>query len=104
MIPNDAQSIVPEGICMNCSTALMGTYCHTCGQHRRDSSRLALRQVFARLLEGLLNLDSALLRTFIGLTIRPSSTCRDYVEGRRKRFMNPFGYFVLAGTGNLRTN
>src|SRR5688500_4650143 len=87
--------------CANCSTHLIGNYCHHCGQHRRGSRRLQLREILARTGEHLLDLDSAFLSTFVGLTKRPGEVCCEYIAGRRKRYMNPFGYFVFAGTVSL---
>ncbi|MGC1272154.1 MAG: DUF3667 domain-containing protein [Planctomycetaceae bacterium] len=87
--------------CANCGAGLIGEWCHRCGQRRRDAARLRAREVVARFCEAVLEFDSPFLRTFAGLTTRPGQVCRDYAEGRRKRYMNPFGYFVLAGAASL---
>jgi hypothetical protein len=101
-MPRDVSMDAPFArTCANCGATLLGEWCHRCGQHRRESARLDLREIVARFSESLLNLDSTLLRTFVGLTIQPGQLCREYVEGHRKRYMNPFGYFVLAGAANL---
>jgi hypothetical protein len=82
--------------CLNCGTTLGGQYCGSCGQ--RAASRLIsiwelLRDAFGDLFE----LDSRLWRTLIPLTIRPGKLTRDYLEGRRARFMPPFRmYLVLS--------
>ncbi len=86
----------PLEACLNCGTALSGQYCGNCGQ--RATSRLIsvwelLRDAFGDLLE----LDSRLWRTLIPLIIRPGQLTRDYLEGRRARFMPPFRmYLVLS--------
>lgn len=86
----------PLEACLNCGTALSGQYCGNCGQ--RASSRLIsvwelLRDAFGDLLE----LDSRLWRTLIPLAVRPGQLTRDYLEGRRARFMPPFRmYLVLS--------
>jgi hypothetical protein len=85
-------------LCANCGTPLSGAHCITCGQHRRDSQRLELRLVVRRFLETVYDFDSAFLRTWKGLTRRPGLVCREYIEGRRKTYMNPFGYLLLAST------
>jgi hypothetical protein len=83
-------------VCLNCGTILGGQYCGNCGQ--RAASRLIsvwelLRDAFGDLLE----LDSRLWRTLIPLVIRPGQLTRDYLEGRRARFMPPFRmYLVLS--------
>ena len=86
----------PLEVCLNCGTTLGGQYCGNCGQ--RATSRLIsvwelLRDAFGDLLE----LDSRLWRTLIPLVTRPGQLTRDYLEGRRARFMPPFRmYLVLS--------
>ena len=82
--------------CLNCGTTLSGQYCGKCGQ--RSRSRLIsiwelLRDAFGDLLE----LDSRVWRTLIPLITRPGKLTRDYLEGRRARYMPPFRtYLVLS--------
>jgi len=89
-------TLKPVEICLNCGTTLSGQYCGNCGQRAR--SRLIsiwelLREAFGDLLE----LDSRLWLTLIPLTIRPGKLTRDYLEGRRARYMPPFRtYLVLS--------
>ncbi len=91
-----AGELHPVEVCLNCGTKLGGQYCGNCGQ--RATSRLIsvwelLRDAFGDLLE----LDSRLWRTLIPLIIRPGQLTRDYLEGRRARFMPPFRmYLVLS--------
>lgn len=82
--------------CLNCGTTLTGQYCGNCGQRAR--SRLIsiwelLREAFGDLFE----LDSRLWQTLVPLVIRPGQLTRDYLCGRRARFMPPFRtYLVLS--------
>lgn len=82
--------------CLNCGTELTGQYCGNCGQRAR--SRLIsiwelLRDAFGDLFE----LDSRLWRTLVPLIVSPGRLTRDYLEGRRARFMPPFRtYLVLS--------
>lgn len=83
-------------ICLNCSATLAGQYCANCGQ--RAYSRLIsvwelMRDAFGDLLE----LDSRIWQTLIPLAVRPGQLTRDYLRGRRARFMPPFRtYLVLS--------
>ena len=89
-------SLKPAEVCLNCGSTLSGQYCGDCGQ--RASSRLIsiwqlLREAFGDLLE----IDSRIWRTLIPLALRPGKLTRDYLEGRRARFMPPFRtYLVLS--------
>ncbi len=82
--------------CLNCGSALTGQYCGNCGQRAR--SRLIsiwelLQEAFGELLE----LDSRIWQTLIPLAVRPGQLTRDYLRGRRARFMPPFRtYLVLS--------
>lgn len=86
----------PAETCLNCGTRLSGQYCGNCGQ--RAASRLIsiwelLRDAFGDLFE----LDSRLWHTLIPLMTRPGKLTRDYLLGRRARYMPPFRmYLVLS--------
>jgi hypothetical protein len=75
---------------------LGGQYCGNCGQRSRNrliSIWQLLREAFGDLLE----LDSRLWRTLLPLLIRPGQLTKDYLEGRRARYMPPFRtYLVLS--------
>ncbi len=85
-----------SSVCLNCGTRLRGQYCGSCGQRSRNrliSIWQLLREAFGDLLE----LDSRLWRTLLPLLIRPGRLTRDYLEGRRARYMPPFrSYLVLS--------
>ena len=95
-MPKRAAPLPDHPDCLNCGTELRGQYCGYCGQ--RASGRLIslwelLRDAFGDLLE----LDSRLWRTVIPLLIRPGKLTRDYLEGKRARYMPPFRmYLVLS--------
>ena len=86
----------PGEHCLNCGSPLTGQYCGNCGQRAR--SRLIsiwelLRDAFGDLFE----LDSRLWQTLVPLMISPGQLTKDYLEGRRARFMPPFRtYLVLS--------
>jgi hypothetical protein len=87
---------VEDRHCLNCSARLTGQYCGECGQ--RATSRLIsiwelVRDAFGDMFE----LDSRLWRTIRPLLFRPGLLTKDYLEGRRARYMPPFRmYLVLS--------
>src|SRR5210317_2494796 len=82
--------------CLNCGTELLGQYCGRCGQRAR-SRLISLWELLSDAFGDLLELDSRLWRTLIPLLIRPGQLTRDYLEGRRARYMPPFRmYLVLS--------
>ncbi len=95
-MPRRAVQLPDHPDCLNCGTPLNGQYCGQCGQ--RASSRLiSLWELLSDAFGDLLELDSRLWRTVIPLLARPGKLTRDYLEGRRARYMPPFRmYLVLS--------
>ena len=79
-----------------CGTRLRGQYCGSCGQRSR-SRLISIWQLLKEAFGDLLELDSRLWKTIIPLLVRPGQLTRDYLEGRRARYMPPFRtYLVLS--------
>jgi hypothetical protein len=93
-LPSGGSAPLPG--CLNCGSAMTGQYCGDCGQ--RSQSRLIsiwelLRDAFGDLLE----LDSRLWQTLVPLLLKPGHLTKDYLQGRRARYMPPFRtYLVLS--------
>ncbi len=96
--PDHAHEL-PPGVsptCLNCGTRLRGQYCGSCGQRSR-SRLISIWQLMREAFGDLFELDSRLWKTLIPLLIRPGQLTRDYLEGRRARYMPPFRtYLVLS--------
>lgn len=97
------------GDCLNCGTALLGEYCHRCGQ-RAQSRRLPLLFLLRNLADEVFSLDSRLARTLRLLLVRPGELTRRYLEGRRTAHVPPlrlyavlsFLLFLGAGAAGVR--
>ena len=82
--------------CLNCGAELQGQYCGTCGQRARNRL-ISLWELLQDAFGDLFEIDSRLWRTLVPLLIRPGRLTRDYLEGRRARYMPPFRmYLVLS--------
>ena len=91
----DGEIRTPED-CLNCGATLTGQYCGNCGQRAR-SRLISIWELTQEAFGDLLELDSRLWRTLIPLIVRPGQLTRDYLQGRRARFMPPFRtYLVLS--------
>ena len=99
VLREDASSNVVQGVspdCLNCGNRLRGQYCGNCGQRSR-SRLISLWELVSDAFGDLFELDSRLWQTLIPLLARPGHLTRDYLEGRRARFMPPFRmYLVLS--------
>lgn len=85
----------PDGVCANCETQLQGPVCHVCGQ-LADSYHRPVRGLLGELFEGLFALDGRVVRTIPNLLARPGRITRDYLKGRRARYMPPFRLYIIA--------
>lgn len=95
-MPSGGSAAAAVEHCLNCSTPLAGQYCANCGQRAR-SRLISLWELISDAFGDLFELDSRLWRTLIPLFARPGLLTRDYLEGRRVRFMPPFRtYLVLS--------
>lgn len=93
MSESEDQSVTAR--CRSCDAPLHGRYCSACGEsHEYD--RLELAVLAEDALEGVINLDTRALRTIGDLSIAPGKVCRDYLDGRRVQYINPFKYALAT--------
>ena len=95
--PGDSdEELRPLPTCLNCGTTFGGQYCGKCGQ-RAHSRLISIWELIRDAFGDLFELDSRLWQTLLPLVIRPGQLTRDYLLGRRARFMPPFRtYLVLS--------
>jgi hypothetical protein len=99
--PNDSTSAVsaadPHGgqQCLDCGALSTGAFCGSCGQ-RREAPLLPLRQIVAEAVGDLTNIDGKSIRTLATLFRHPGRVTRDYIAGRRTRYVAPFRLFLVA--------
>jgi Protein of unknown function (DUF3667)/Domain of unknown function (DUF4286) len=91
-----AASTAANPRCLNCANQLTGQYCGNCGQ-RAQSRLISVWELLRDAFGDLLDADSRLWRTLWQLAVRPGHLTRDYLRGRRARYMPPFRtYLVLS--------
>lgn len=84
--------------CLNCSAEIRtGPFCERCGQ-RNVHGRLDLGDLFDDVKIQLLEWDLPWLRTITAGLLRPGKLCREYVDGKRKRYVNPLKYLFYLMT------
>jgi len=83
-----------ETECLNCGAALVGPYCHACGQHAHV--RRTLRAFGQDFLTGALNFEGKIFKTLPLLAWRPGDLTRRYIDGERARFVSPLGLFLFS--------
>ncbi len=81
--------------CLNCKQPLIGTenFCSYCGQ-KNTTKKLTLNNFISNIFSGFTSYDSRFWKTFIPLLTKPGKVSKDYVEGKRARFVNPFQLYL----------
>lgn len=85
--------------CKNCQTPLteISDYCNICGA-KVIKNRLTLKNLFANFSEQFLNYDNKFIQTIQALILRPEDVIVGYVNGVRKKYINPVSFFAIALT------
>jgi len=84
----------PAVACRNCGAGVTGDYCAACGQETRvklPTARAFLREATGRYV----TLDGRLWRTLAALMLRPGFLTREYMVGRRRRYIRPARLFLV---------
>lgn len=88
----------PDGrpdCCPHCGASREGLYCHSCGQ-RYLKSRLTLRELAWLFVERFLDWEQGIWPTYKGMMLYPGRVIGLYLDGERRRYINPFSYIVLC--------
>lgn len=81
--------------CANCSTPVSGEFCGHCGQENKVYLR-GFHKVLGDFLGDLLNFDSRLFGSLWPLLVRPGLLTKEYLAGRRVRFIPPVRMYLFS--------
>ena len=83
-----------HGVCSDCGAKTSGNFCANCGQpthvHR------SLRHLGEELLHGVMHFDARIWRTLPLLWLNPGRLTREWVEGKRTRYVSPLAIFLFT--------
>jgi hypothetical protein len=91
-----AEEPSPRPRCLNCSAPLAGPYCGACGQKALADEDRRFHHLVGQFVEAVTELDGRFWGSVKALLFRPGVLSRDYIEGRRVRWMSPMALFLLA--------
>lgn len=82
-------------VCLNCNQLISeeNNFCPNCGQVN-DKNPISVKQYFSEYLSGFFEFDSRFIRTILPLLFKPGQVTKYYVEGKRKRYVNPFQLYL----------
>ena len=84
-----------DGICNNCGAALVGPFCHRCGQKEADTDWRSIGDIARHYWDELINFDFKTVNTAIAL-FRPGYMAAEFIAGRRGRYLSPLKSYLLA--------
>lgn len=83
--------------CKNCQTNLLenAQFCHHCGA-KVIRQRITLKNLWQNLFMSIFGWDNKYLFTFKELLLRPHIVFQEYIQGTRKKYLNPFTFFTIG--------
>lgn len=81
--------------CRNCGTVIDGRYCSECGQLAQNFHR-PIWGLASEMLGDFFSLDGRVMRTLPALMWKPGRVTREYLDGKRQRFVPPFRLYLLT--------
>jgi hypothetical protein len=95
--------------CLNCGQPLLRNenFCSYCGQ-KNVANKLSIGNYLNKLVAGFLSYDSQFWTTFIPLLFKPGYVAKEYILGKRVKYVNPFQlylqvsiiFFLILGISN----
>lgn len=83
-----------HGVCADCGAEVSGNFCAACGQpthvHR------TLHHLLEEVLHGVMHFDARIWRTLPLLWLNPGKLTREWVEGKRTRYVSPLAMFLFT--------
>ena len=88
--------------CKNCNYILQveDTFCSCCGA-KVIRGRMSIRLMVDQLMTEVFGWDNKYFRTLRDLIVRPRVMLQSYLDGTRKRYMNPLGFMIIGLTVSL---
>lgn len=82
-------------ICLNCEVPLekIDRYCHQCGQVN-TIKKPSLKDFFDEYFSSAFSYDSRLRHTIVSILFKPGKISKEYIEGKRIKYANPFRFYL----------
>ena len=80
--------------CLNCSTEVVGPYCHHCGQENIEPKE-SIWHLLRHFLNDVTHFDGKLFSTLKVLVTKPGFLSKEYNKGRRTAYLNPIRMYIF---------
>jgi len=89
-------------ICKNCQTSISeaSKFCDTCGA-KVITERLSVKNLWSDVTQNVFGWDNKFFSTIKSLVLKPGTLLREYFDGTRKKYVNPFTFLAIGMAINL---
>jgi len=88
--------LMEQYTCKNCVNQFEGLFCNVCGQ--KPAHRLDIKHVLHEVAHVFTHADKGIFNFVKKVLTHPGTMALEYVEGKRKKYFNPFQYlFLIVG-------
>jgi len=84
-----------ETDCLNCGATVQGRYCHVCGQENTEPKE-TFWHMFTHFFYDITHFDGSFFVTLKDLLFKPGFLSREYMLGRRKKYLHPVRMYVFT--------
>lgn len=81
--------------CLNCGAVVYGRYCHMCGQENIEPKE-SFWHLVTHFVYDITHFDGKFLSTVKYLLLKPGFLSKEYIAGRRMRYLNPIKMYVFV--------
>jgi len=102
----EIQDFNPTNTCINCGDDIRfgEDFCEKCGQ-KSDTTRIDNHFLVHNIVHTLTHCDKGIVHLIKEMTFRPGLVVKEYVQGKRKKYFNPFNFiFITITISALLTN
>lgn len=86
-----------EKNCLNCGYAVEDRFCTHCGQENLELKDTAFH-LMLHYVQDLFHYDGKLWHTMKSLVTKPGLVAKEYLEGKRQRYLEPIRFYVFASS------
>ena len=88
-------AIAKASECFNCGHPFLNNekFCPECGQINKNP-KITFGSFIHEVFNGFISWDSKFWTTFIPLLTKPGKVSKDYIDGKRQRYANPFRFYL----------